>query len=117
MSKSITQDMAYGQSRVKYGGSNGLRQAGGRYKRGRAYISFGRARWEGTVESRACHSRRPHRHLNQHTEAELKLIRDMRRRNSCLGMVELWHRLRQRGCTRRLGSLLRVMRKLALFPS
>ena len=27
----------------------------------------------------------------------MKLIRDMRRRNPNLGMVELWHRLRQRG--------------------
>ncbi len=58
----------------------------------------------------------PHSHPNQHTEAELKLIRDMRRRNPHLGMVELWHRLRQRGYTRRPESLFRVMRKLGLFP-
>ena len=31
-------------------------------------------------------------------------------------MVELWHRLRQRGYTRRPESLFRVMRKLGLFP-
>lgn len=36
--------------------------------------------------------RRPHSHPSQHTEAELKLIRDMRRRNPELGMIELWHR-------------------------
>ena len=40
----------------------------------------------------------------------------MRRRNPNLGMVELWHRLRQRGYTRRPESLFRVMRKLGLFP-
>ena len=40
----------------------------------------------------------------------------MRRRNPELGMVELWHRLRQRGYTRRPESLFRVMRKLGLFP-
>lgn len=40
----------------------------------------------------------------------------MRRRNPRLGMVELWHRLRQRGDTRRPESLFRVMRKLGLFP-
>lgn len=40
----------------------------------------------------------------------------MRRRNPRLGMVELWHRLRQRGYTRRPESLFRVMRKLGLFP-
>ena len=117
MSKSITQDMAYRQSLMKYAEKHGVKQAGRRYNKSRSYIYFWKARWDGTVESLACHSRRPHRHLNQHTEAELKLIRDMRRRNSCLGMVELWHRLRQRGCTRRLESLFRVMRKLGLFPS
>ena len=47
----------------------------------------------------------------------MKLIRDMRRRNPNLGMVELWHRLRQRGYTRRPESLFRVMRKLGMFPS
>ena len=44
------------------------------------------------------------------------MIRDMRRRNPKLGMVELWHRLCQRGYTRRPESLFRVMRKLGLFP-
>ena len=39
----------------------------------------------------------------------------MRRRNPTLGMVELWHRLRQRGYTRRPESLFRVMRKMGLF--
>ena len=46
----------------------------------------------------------------------MKLIQDMRRRNPNLRMVELWHRLRQRGYTRRPESLFRVMRKLGLFP-
>ena len=40
----------------------------------------------------------------------------MRRRNPNLGIVALWHRLRQRGYTRRPESLFRVMRKLGLFP-
>ena len=61
-------------------------------------------------------SRRHHSHPNQHTEAELKLIRDMRRRNPDLGMIELWHRLRQRGYTRCPESLFRVMRKMGMFP-
>ena len=45
-----------------------------------------------------------------------KRIRDMRRRNPRLGLIELWHRLKLRGCTRRPESLFRVMRKLGLFP-
>ena len=116
MSKSITQDMAYRQSLMKYAEKYGVSRAGRKYNRSRSYIYFWKARWDGTVQSLACRSRRPHHHPNQHTEAELKLIRDMRRRNPRLGMVELWHRLRQRGYARRPESLFRVMRKLGLFP-
>ena len=64
-----------------------------------------------------CQSRRPHHHPKQHTEAELKLIRDMRRRNPDLGMTELWHRVKKRGYTRRPESLFRVMRKLGMFSA
>lgn len=65
---------------------------------------------------RACQSRRPHSHPSQRTEAELKLIWDMRHRESYLGiMVELWRRLRGKWYTRRPESLFRVMRKQGLF--
>lgn len=117
MSKSITQDMAYRQSLMKYAEKYGVSRASRKYNKSRSYIYFWKARWDGTVESLDCQSRRPHSHPNQHTEAELKLIRDMHRRNPNLGMVELWHRLRKRGYTRRPESLFRVMRKLGLFPA
>ena len=94
MNKSITQDMAYRQSLMRYAEKYGVRRASLKYNKSRSYIYFWKARWDGTVESLACQSRRPHSHPNQHTQAELKLIRDMRRRNPELGMVELWHRLR-----------------------
>jgi transposase InsO family protein len=83
----------------------------------RSYIYFWRARYDGTKESVANRSRRPHSHPKQHKPEELKLIRDMRRRNPKLGMIEFWCRLRQRGYTRRPESLFRVMRKLGMFPA
>ncbi len=116
MSKRITQDMAYRQSLMKYAENYGVSRASRKYNKSRSYIYFWKTRWDGTVQSLACQSRRPHSHPNQHTEAELKLIRDMRRRNPDIGMVELWHRLRLRGYTRCPESLFRVMRKLGLFP-
>lgn len=116
MSKSITQDMAYRQSLMKYAEKYGVSRASRKYNKSRSYIYFWKARWDGSAESLACQSRRPHSHPNQHTEAELKLILDMRRRNPNLGMVELWHRLKKRGYTRRPESLFRVMRKMGLFP-
>ena len=109
--------MAYRQALKKYAEKYGGSRASRKYNKSRSYIYFWKKRWDGTPGSLACQSRRPHSHPNQHTEAELKLIRDMRRRNPRLGMVELWHRLRQRGHTRRPESLFRVMRKLGLFPS
>ena len=116
MSKRIAQDMAYRQSLMKYAENYGVSRASRKYNKSRSYICFWKSRWDGTAVSLACRSRRPHSHPNQHTQAELKLIRDMRRRNPELGMVELWHRLRKRGYTRRPESLFRVMRKLGLFP-
>ena len=50
-------------------------------------------------------------------EAELKLIRDMRRRNPNLGVVELWHRLRKRGYSRHVYSLYRVLHRLDMLPA
>lgn len=116
MSKRITQDMAYRQSLMKYAEKYGVSRASRKYNKSRSYLYFWKARWDGTVESLACQSRRPHSHPNQHTEAERKLNRDMRRRNPTLGMIELWHRPRRRGYTRRPESLFRVMRRLGMFP-
>jgi len=116
MSKSIAQDMAYRQSLMKYAKKYGVSRASRKYNKSRSYIYFWKARWDGSAASLTCQSRRPHSHPNQHTEAELKLIKDMRRRNPTLGMVELWHRLKQRGYTRRPESLFRVMRRLGMFP-
>lgn len=43
-----------------------------KYDKTRSYISFCLKRYNGTLESLACLSRKPHSHPNQHTEAELK---------------------------------------------
>ena len=116
MKKSITQEMAYRQSLMKYAEKYGVSRASRKYNKSRSYIYFWRVRWDGSVESLACQSRRPHSHPKQHTEAELKLIRDMHHRNPQFGLVELWHRLKQRGYTPRPESLFRVMRKPGMFP-
>ncbi|MDD6032383.1 MAG: DDE-type integrase/transposase/recombinase [Oscillospiraceae bacterium] len=113
---SITQDMRFRQSLMQYAEKYGVSRASRKYNKSRSYIYFWLNRWDGSVESLACQPRRPHSHPNQHTEEELKLIQDMRRRNPELGMTELWHRLKKRGYTRRPESLFRVMRRLNMFP-
>ena len=116
MSKSITQDMAYRQSLMKYAEKYSISRASRKYNKSQSYIYFWRARWDGSVVSLYCQSRRPHSHPNQHSEAELKLIWDMRYCNLQLGLVKLWHRLKRRGYTRWPKSLFRVKRKLGTFP-
>ena len=108
--------MRYRQSLIRYAEKYGVSRASRKYNKSRSYIYFWLGRYDGSLESLACRSRRPHSHPNQHTDEEIKLIRDMRRRNPALGMIELWYRLRQRGYTRCPESLFRVMRRLGMFP-
>lgn len=100
---------------MKYVERQGVAKASRKYNRSRSYIYFWRKRYDGSMESLACQSRRPYGHPNQHTSEEIKLIKDMRRRNPNLGMIELWIRLRKRGYARCPESLYRVMRRLGMF--
>ena len=111
---SITQDMKFRYSLIRYAEKFGVVRASRKYNKAKSYIYFWRARFDGSIESLACQSRRPHSHPRQHTEEELKLIRDMRRRNPKLGIVELWSRLRKRGYSRCIESLWRILRREGL---
>ena len=92
----------------KYAAKYGVGKASRKYNRSRSYIYFWKSRWDGSVELLACRSGHPHGHPNQHTEQELKLIRDMRRRNPKLGLTDLWCWLKKRGYTRTVEILYRV---------
>ena len=59
---------------MKYAEKYGVNGASQKHNRSRSYIYFWRARWDGSVESLACQSCRPHSHPNQHTDAELKTV-------------------------------------------
>ena len=63
------------------------------------------------MQSLADKSHRPHRHPNQHTPEELKLIADMRKRNANAGLVVFWVKLRKRGYSRSITGLYRVLRR------
>ena len=108
---SVTQDMRIRQSLLKYSQKYGVTKAAIKYKTNRKYIYRWLKRYDGTLESLREKSRRPHHHPNQHTEEELKLIRDMRRSNPGTGLVVLWVKLRQRGYTRTVTGLYRVLRR------
>jgi len=63
------------------------------------------------MESLRDRSKRPHHHPNQHTDAEIKLIADMRRRNPNAGLVVFWVKLMQRGYSRSIPGLYRFLKK------
>ena len=51
---SITQDMKYRQSLMKYAEKYGVSRASRKYNKARSYIYFWKVRWDGSVESLAC---------------------------------------------------------------
>ena len=109
--KSITQDLLFKQAVITYSYKYGVTKAAIRYKTSRQNIYRWRKRYDGTLQSLADRSHRPHRHPNQHTPEELKLIGDMRRRNPNAGLVVFWVKLRQRGYGRSISGLYRVLRR------
>lgn len=104
--------MRFKQAVIEYSFKNGVTKAAIRYKTSRQNIYRWRQKYDGTVRSLADRSHRPKSHPNQHTEAEIKLIKDMRRRNPHAGLVVFWVKLRQRGYTRSISGLYRVLRRL-----
>lgn len=101
--------MRFRQALIQYAEKYGVTKAAIRYRVNRQYVYRWKKRYDGTLESLADRSHRPHHHPNQHTEEELKLIRNMRRRNPNTGLVVLWVKLRQRGYSRSVSGLYRVL--------
>ena len=107
----ITQEMRFRQAVIEYSLKYGVTKAAIRYKTNRQYIYRWKKRYDGTLQSLADRSHRPHNHPKQHTESELKLISDIRRRNPNTGLVVFWVKLRQRGYCRSISGLYRALRR------
>ena len=108
----ITQDMHFKQVVIEYSFEYGVTKAAIRYRTSRQNIYRWREKYDGTVRSLADRSRRPHSHPNQHTEDEIALVKNMRRRNPYAGLVVFWVKLRQRGYTRSISGLYRLLRRI-----
>jgi len=106
---SITQDVRYKQSVIKYSFKHGVTKAAIKHKQHRKTIYRWIEKYDGTLESLKDKSRRPNSHPNQHTEEEIKLIKDMKKKNKETGLFVFWVKLKRRGYTRRIESLYRVM--------
>ncbi len=74
-------------------------------------------KFDGTKESLIDKSHKPlSKHPNAHTDLELKWIKDLLKRNPHITLCEIWSKLRiNKGYTRHIGSLYRVLRKLGFI--
>ena len=109
--ETVTQTMLYRQAIIKYSEKYGVTKAAIRYKTNRQYIYRWKKRYDGTLQSLADKSHRPHHHPNEHTADEIKLIMNMRKRNPNAGLVVFWVKLTQRGYKRSITGLYRFLRK------
>ena len=114
---SITQDMRYRESLLKYATKYGVSKASRKYNEHRSYIYFWRARWEENdrrIESLRDKSKRPRYNPTQHTNEELILIRTVRRRNPNIGLMDLWYKLQDKGYTRSSMGLYKALTRLQI---
>ena len=119
MASTISQDIRFRLSLIKYSQKFGVSKAAIKYKTNRQYIYRWLRRFDGSLDSLRDRSRRPHHHPNEHSPEEIKLINDLRRRNPDAGLVIFWVKLRQRGYSRSIPGLYRFLRKknlLAIKP-
>ena len=112
----VTQITRRRQAIVLWAKDHGVTSAARRYNVSREYVYRWQKRYDGTLESLKDRSHRPKSHPNQHTEEELKLIRNMRKRNKNTGLVVFWVKLREKGYTRSITALWRVLKKEGLQP-
>lgn len=114
--ETLTQIARFRQSVITYSFNFSVSAAVRRFNISRASVYRWRNKFDGNLKSLNDLSRRPHHHPNEHTEAELKLISDMRKRNPDLGLVVFWVKLRGRGYSRSIPALWRVLQRLKLQP-
>lgn len=110
----ITQQMRYRMSLIKYANKYGITKASRVYNINRQYIYRWENRYDGNILSLSNRSRRPKSHPNAHTLNELKLIKDMFKKNKDTGLVVFWIKLKQRGYKRSISSLYHQLKKLDL---
>ena len=115
MKTSITQKMKYKQSVIKFSFKYGVSKTTIKFNVSKRTIYRWIERYDGTIESLRDKSRRPHHHPNEHTEEEIKLIKDYKRNNKETGLVVLWVKLKRAGYKRTIQGLYYAMVRLGIY--
>lgn len=114
----ITEEMRFRQRVVEYAIKyDNNAKAARRYHTSRQQVQRWRKKYDGTVNSLANRSRRPHFHPNQHTQAELDLIKHNHRYHRHEGYAQVYRKLRDSGYKRSYDSMCRQIRKMKLTIS
>ncbi len=103
------------ESIVKYARSHSMDKAILKFGVSRRTLFAWQKRWlDGgkTYKALINHSRRPHSHPRTHTEAELTLLRNLRRRNPNMGLQDFWLRAKLHGYTRTLQGCEKALKRL-----
>ena len=108
----ITQKERSRQSLIKFAIKYGVTKAAARFGTNRQYVYRWMKRYDGSLESLSNRSRRSHHHPNEHTAEELALITRIARHNQNTGLVVLGVKLRERGYSRSISALYRVMKRI-----
>ena len=104
--------MRFKQAVIEYSFKKGVTKAAIRYKTSRQNIYRWRKKYDGTIRSLADRSHRPRSHPKQHTEEKITLVKNMRRRNPHDGLVVFWVKLRQRGYSRTISGLYKLLNRI-----
>ena len=115
MGNNITSKLKYKESVVKFSYKYGVTKASIKFCECRRTIYRWRDRYDGSLESLKDKSRKPHHHPNEHTEEEIKLIKNYKANNKDTGLVVLWVKLRRAGYTRTIQGLYHVMQRLGIY--
>ena len=113
MSTIITTEMRTRQRIVEFAiKHDNNAKAARRYHTSRQQVWRWRKRYDGTVQSLAYRSRRPHSHPNQHTKKELDSIRHKYRYHGHEGLAQVYRKLKEEGYTKTYNSMCRQIRKM-----
>ena len=115
MSNNITQKQKYKESVVKFSYKYGVTKAAIKFGECKRTIYRWRKRYDGTIKSLEDKSRKPHYHPNQHTEEEIRMIKNYKNNNKETGLVILWVKLREAGYKRTIQGLYHVLQRLGIY--
>lgn len=110
------QVIRFRESVVRYSLSSTVKKASIKFNLSERTIYYWRSKYDGTKNSLAPQSTRPHHHPMQHTPDEIQKIKNSIKRKPEYGLVVRWIKLRERGYTRSLSGLYRTLQKLDFLP-